>query len=134
TMPPASPRRRWLTTFARLSHLLLALAALVYLQGALALSPQEPVDAGAVTEMVLGRHLMVLVDDSNVLTIDDVRRPEFERRFEPVFVDTPYYGRTHSTYWFRLQLAFSEVGDPRLIEIAYPHLRQITLYQQTNAG
>lgn len=133
-MPPASTRRRWLVVLARMSQLLSALVALVYLQGAVALSPQEPVEAGAITEMVLGRHLMVLVDDSNVLTIDDIRRPDFERRFEPVFVDTPYYGRTHSTYWFRLQLAFRETGDPRLIEIAYPHLRHITLYQQTNGG
>jgi two-component system, sensor histidine kinase LadS len=133
-MPPDSRRQRWLQSVCGSSRWFLAVAVLLLGWAGNVLASPEPVNANAVTELVLGRHLMVLVDDTNLLNIDDIRRPEYERRFEPVFVDTPYYGRTHSTYWFRLQLAFDQPGDPRLIEIAYPHLRQITLYQQTNGG
>lgn len=120
---------------SRLSRWLLAFFVLTFMSGALAQSPQEPVEASnTVTELLLGRHLMVLTDNSSALTIEDIRRPEYAERFEPVFIDTPYFGRTQATYWFRLKLAFQENSDTRLVDIAYPHLRQITLYHQIDDG
>ncbi len=89
----------------------------------------EPLNADEAQDVVLGKHLMFMEDPQGVLLLDDILSPEYQSRFEPVFVDTPYFGRTHSTYWFRLQIAFSDAHAPRLLEIAYPHLKSITLYE-----
>lgn len=119
---------------SRFRFWLLAVFALVATSTTLAQSLHEPVVANAVTELALGRHLMALADDTHSLTIDDIRRPEHADRFEPIFIDTPYFGRTKATYWFRVKLAFREPAESRLIDIAYPHLRHITLYHQINDG
>lgn len=89
----------------------------------------EPLDMNLIDEATLGKHLMFLEDPQGVLLLDDILTDEYQSRFEPVFVDTPYFGRTRSTYWFRLQVAPNKANNPRLIEIAYPHLKSITLYE-----
>ncbi|HVL00141.1 MAG TPA: 7TM diverse intracellular signaling domain-containing protein, partial [Dongiaceae bacterium] len=89
----------------------------------------EPLDLNHIDEATLGKHLMFLEDPQGVLMLDDILTDDYQSRFEPVFVDTPYFGRTRSTYWFRLQVVPAKSSSPRLIEIGYPHLKSITLYE-----
>ncbi|MGC1509552.1 hybrid sensor histidine kinase/response regulator [Ketobacter sp.] len=89
----------------------------------------SPLEADEVGDLVLGRHLYMLEDSSGTLTLDDVRSRDTQQQFEPVFSDSPYLSRTHSTFWFRFQTRFDENALPLILEIGYPHLSHITLYQ-----
>lgn len=135
-MFPATLAQAWLHAVIDMNRARYVMAALLLTCASVCLGDlnQVPLSVGAETETVLGRHLMVLEDPQGTLQLDDVRLADYQSRFEPVFVDTPYYGRSHSTYWFRLRLAFEHDTRPRLLEIAYPHLRNITLYEQINDG
>ena len=122
TLHRALCRRRWVAA---------SLLLLLSLMGgqARAGTDMAPVQVGNQNEIVLGKHLSFLEDPQGTLLLQDILRPEYQQRFEPVFVDTPYFGRSHSTYWFRLQLSFPHDDMVRVLEIAYPHLKSITMYE-----
>lgn len=88
-----------------------------------------PIEASKVNDIVLGRHIYMLEDPSGTLLLDDVKTGNLQQQFEPVFSESPYLGRTHSTYWFRFQLEFKPDNSPLLLEISYPHLSDVTLFQ-----
>ncbi len=89
----------------------------------------SPIRADHVERLVLGKHLYSLEDAEGTLLLEDIHSEEIQQQFEPMFVDPPYLGRTHSTYWFRFQLDFVDSSQPLILEIGYPHLKHITLYQ-----
>lgn len=77
----------------------------------------------------MGRHLQMLEDPSGTLLIEDVRSPRLSRQFEPLFVDTPYLGRTHSVFWFRFDIDFKKHQEYVILELGYPHLKHIGLFR-----
>ena len=89
----------------------------------------NPIPTADVQNMALGRHLLMLEDPSGTLLVEDVRSTEFARQFEPLFVETPYLGRTHSVFWFRFDLDFSQGDSDLILELGYPHLKHIALYR-----
>ncbi|RLU03066.1 MAG: hybrid sensor histidine kinase/response regulator [Ketobacter sp.] len=91
-----------------------------------------PIKASEVQDMPLGKRLQILEDPSGTLLVEDVRSPDISRQFEPLFVDTPYLGRTHSVFWFRFDLDFSANDSDLILELGYPHLKHITLYRFEN--
>lgn len=88
-----------------------------------------PIDASKVTDLVMGKHLHMLEDASGTLLIEDVHSADLDHQFEPVFIDTPYLGRTHSVFWFRFEVDFKQQPSPLILEIGYPHLKHISLFQ-----
>ncbi|TNC85503.1 MAG: hypothetical protein CSH49_17745 [Alcanivorax sp.] len=94
-----------------------------------AVSNFAPIPTAEVNNLPLGRHLRMLEDPSGTLLVEDVRSTDFDRQFEPLFVETPYLGRTHSVFWFRFDLDFTEGNSDMILELGYPHLKHITLYR-----
>lgn len=135
-MFPAHLYQAWLHAVVDMNRVRIVMAALLLTCASVCLGDvnQVPLRATDSAEITLGRHLMMLEDPQGTLQLNDILLPDYQSRFEAVFVDTPYYGRSHSTYWFRLRLAFEKGDRPRLIEIAYPHLRNVTLYEQIGHG
>ena len=89
----------------------------------------SPIQTDHIESFVLGKHLYTLEDAEGTLLLEDILSDELQQQFEPMFVEPPYLGRTHSTYWFRFQLDFSASQRPLILEVGYPHLKHITLYQ-----
>lgn len=106
------------------------------LASSLALGASEvylPIAAHQVKDMAVGRHLQMLEDPSGTLLVEDVRTPRMMAQFAPVFADSPYLGRTHSVFWFRLNLDFSQLDSPLILELGYPHLKHISLFRFANS-
>ena len=102
---------------------------LVFCQTTLASGSLSPVHAASVQELVLGKYLYSLEDAEGTLLLEDMNSPVVQQRFEPVFFEQPYLGRTRSTFWFRFDIDFSQRSQPLILEIGYPHLKHITFYR-----
>jgi signal transduction histidine kinase len=89
--------------------------------------------AGKLDGVVLGRRMALLEDPSGKLSLEDVQRQA--SRFAMQSDDAPSYGYSHSTYWIRLHV---DNQGPRvrdwLLELAYPHLDDVTLYEPRQGG
>lgn len=120
------------------------LCALLMLASTMSSAAQTlvPVSAAEVQDVAIGRHLQMLTDPTGTLLLEDIRSPEIDKQFVPIFVDYPFLGRSHSVFWFRFQLDFSGTDQDMVLELDYPHLRHVSLYQfsgdqllmQQNAG
>lgn len=73
--------------------------------------------------------LEVLVDPGHNLSIDDVVSPRYADRFKPVAVDSPNFGITTATYWFRFSVDFGIRGHEKwLLLLDQPLMDHADLY------
>jgi len=81
----------------------------------------------------LAPHLLYLEDAKEILTIEQVREPGKNLQWQPVPNSSVNFGYSDAVFWFKLQLLNSESFPLRyVIEIAYPVLDQIDIYQITD--
>jgi signal transduction histidine kinase len=103
-----------------------------------------PMLAGAVefTEatrsLPLGQVMQVLEDPSGALVIGDVSSQALAARFKPHDKATLNAGYSRSVFWLKIDLHYAP-NDPHalrvwLLELAYPPLNHLDLYQPDNAG
>ncbi|AHM59179.1 multi-sensor signal transduction multi-kinase [Flammeovirgaceae bacterium 311] len=79
--------------------------------------------------------LFYLPDPDGSYTIDQITDSSFADRFKPAPKDSPNFGFMQNTLWFRIQLQDAAVTPKEfLLEIAYPALDSILLYQQSSSG
>lgn len=84
----------------------------------------------------------ILVDTTGDLGIDDVVKPEFQKRFTPFTKEIPSYGYSDATYWIRVSLSNeSERVLKRYLNLGYAALNHViffenngTAYQTTTTG
>ena len=88
-------------------------------------------------EVSLTEYFAVFEDPSRSLTMADVQHPDVASRFQGVRSPAAAlsYGFTRSAYWLRLRV-HNAADHPveRLLEIGYPLLSSIALYQPTTSG
>ncbi len=119
--------RAWLRT---LLLAVMACAACLRAAGA------EEVTVGAQDRHVLSRAFEYLEDPQGRLTVDDVRRPEWQARFQPVppVGAGANFGLTSSAFWLRVTLRSPADAPPDwLLEVAYPPLDQLEVHQEGRA-
>ena len=66
----------------------------------------------------------ILLDDSGLLTINEVSSPRYADAFRPLSKEDFNPGYTKSTFWFRITPPEGEW----LLEVTYPHLDSVNLY------
>ncbi|MGY2290158.1 hybrid sensor histidine kinase/response regulator [Pseudomonas sp. SDO528_S397] len=103
-----------------------------------------PLLAGAVEftdatqNLPLGRVMQVLEDPSGTLAIDDVSSPALADHFKPHDKNTLNAGYSRSVFWLKVSLHYRphKPDAPRawLLELAYPPLNQLDLYQPAADG
>lgn len=79
----------------------------------------------------LGPYLQMLVDPDSRLRIEQVSRPDWQSRFQPLPAQSGELnlGYSDASFWFRVELQWVEaVANPWLIEVDFPSLDQIELY------
>lgn len=83
----------------------------------------------------LNPYLSYLEDPDGTLTFDQIGNNNGERRWRKVSKTTVNFGYTASAFWFRLRLFNTEAESlDRLMEIAYPVLDHIDVYQAIPDG
>lgn len=86
----------------------------------------------------LGRTMQVLEDSSGRATIDQVTAPEAQARFHLNTDDVLNAGYSKSAFWIRLDLRYaprqSEIARNWLLELAYPPMDHVELYQADADG
>lgn len=103
-----------------------------------------PMLAGAVefnettTRLPLGQVMQVLEDPSGALTIGDISSPVLASRFKTHDKATLNAGYSRSVFWLKVDLHYraQRPDAPRrwLLELAYPPLNQLELYQPDSVG
>ncbi|MBF0443847.1 MAG: sensor histidine kinase [Oligoflexales bacterium] len=79
----------------------------------------------------LGRTAEYIEDPLNKLTIDDVNSSTSEALWRKSDKDTPGFGFSSSTFWFRLKIGNDyEKEKEFLVEIGYPLLNEIEFYSK----
>ncbi len=84
---------------------------------------------------VLGPYLYYLKDPKGELSISQVNTRGMRNRFKRSNAPAPGFGFTSSTYWFKFSLknpSYKQVS--RYLEIEYPLLDHVELYEPTPAG
>jgi signal transduction histidine kinase len=85
--------------------------------------------------IAVGRHLDWLVDASGTLDVDEVASPRMAARFVVSAHDSPSFGFTKDVLWLRLRVDNrDQVARPWLLELAYPHVDFVTLYEPRADG
>jgi len=115
----------------RLCAALLALAAAAASAGESHVVDLDP-QAGRV---VLNDALLLYVDESGKLDVNDVARPEMAARFTRPAGDPRNLGHIHSAVWIKFTV-HAAPGDtaPRVIELAYPFADSVKLYAPLPGG
>jgi signal transduction histidine kinase len=108
------------------------LAVVLAAQGVARAEASLPV-AGKLDGVPLGQRMALLEDPGGELTFADVQQKASSFRVQAD--DAPNYGYTHSTYWLRLHVD-NRSTSPRewLLELSYPHLDDVTLYEPHAGG
>src|ERR1700756_732511 len=98
-----------------------------------------PMLAGAVeftespSRLPLGQVMQVLEDPTAALTIGDISSPILASRFKPHDKATLNAGYSRSVFWLKIDLHYRpknpDVSRNWLLELAYPPLNQLELYQ-----
>ncbi|MBA3594237.1 MAG: PAS domain S-box protein [Polaromonas sp.] len=94
-------------------------------------------DIGNAGSYSLSRAFMVLEDPGAALTLDEVLKPALQAQFRPVVQSgsATNFGLTRSAFWLRIRLqAQPDTPAPWLLEVAYPALDQVELYQPAAGG
>lgn len=85
----------------------------------------------------LSNRFTVLEDSTNQLTLDDVRQPEAQARFQTLRQSGPAtnFGLTRSAIWLRIVLDVKAGTSPDwLLELAYPPLDDIQIHTPDGRG
>lgn len=86
----------------------------------------------------LGHYVQVFEDVSGTASIADVSSPVLANSFHPQRTEVLNVGYTRSVYWLRLDLEYrpQQMQGPRpwLLELAYPPLDHVDLYQSDAPG
>ncbi|MDP3606590.1 MAG: 7TM-DISM domain-containing protein, partial [Polaromonas sp.] len=119
-----------------LTALLLALAMLL-LAPAAARAQGGAMEIGKAGSYTLSRAFMVLEDPGAALTLDEVRQPAQQARFQPVAQggSATNFGLTRSAFWLRIELRPGpDTPSQWLLEVAYPALDRIEVYTPSAGG
>ena len=86
---------------------------------------------------LLGLYLEILEDPNGKLSLDSVTAPEYSSQFTPSQEEIPSYGYTKSVLWIRLKV-LNERGEvsrsPWALELGYPNMHYVDLYQLSDEG
>ena len=126
----AESRLRWAGFFALLSAFLIA-------HSASAFAADKVLEASRLDQEVvwLGQYFAVLEDPGRALTLADVMRPEFARRFAVSQAAASSYGFTRSAYWLRLTIRnASDQPVERMLEISFPLISSIQFHRPMADG
>jgi len=83
----------------------------------------------------LATYLSYIEDPNGTLTINQIRQPGRTNQWHRIPKTTVNFGYTDAAFWFRLRLTNIETAPlKRVIEIAYPVLDHIDVYQVTADG
>jgi signal transduction histidine kinase len=112
---------RWAGVFILLSAFLIALSSSAFAE-------DKVLDVSRLDQrkVELSEYFAVLEDPGRVLTLADVMRPEFARRFAIPQATMISYGYTRSAFWLRLPLSnASDKPVERMLEIGFPLISSI---------
>ncbi len=89
----------------------------------------------SMTNVPIGRHSALYVDDSGTMTFDQVRAAALAGDFEPSTIDSPKFGFTDASIWSKITLE-NPSSSPLVafLESKYQLLDYITLYMPTPEG
>ena len=98
--------------------------------------PASRIDVANVLDgLALGRRVGILEDPGGKLGIEDVSRPARQKEFRSSSRELTWLGRTESVFWLRLPVVnTSETSRVWLLELAYPHIDDLTLYRPRADG
>jgi len=85
----------------------------------------------------LGRHIEYLEDPEQSLTINDMNQKNISSQFITSYSDILNFGFSNSAYWFRFNIVSRSEESKKmnwLIEIAYPRLSNVELYEPLPSG
>jgi hypothetical protein len=86
-------------------------------------------------EWPLGHHLDLLEDPGGVLSIAQIRSPEYAQGFEASKVAVPNLGYTDSVYWVRFQAVNRSGHDGEwLLELDYSNMHRVSFYRPSAGG
>ncbi len=118
-----------------LAALLKILFIIILLPGVLKAQSEEFVILSSLDKVSLGKYVEILEDKTGNLTIEDIKKPEIQRRFVASEQDEPGFGFTSSVYWVRLNVTNQEEQEIRwFLEIGYPQIDNIELYIPDSNG
>jgi len=81
----------------------------------------------------LAPHLSYIEDAEEIFTIEQICKPHKNIHWQKITNDSVNFGYTDAVFWFKLQLINPEtVLLKRVLEISYPVLDQIDIYQFTD--
>jgi signal transduction histidine kinase len=93
------------------------------------------IDAGAVHELLLSRHVMILEDQTAQLTLDDIRSGKHDAEFKAATRDFPGLNSPKARFWLKFSINnTSPESRQLLLENRYPMLDYMTLYQEAADG
>ena len=82
-----------------------------------------------------GSFLDILEDAGGELTIRDILKDVYQQKFSPMKGQTPNFGYTRSTYWFRFTVKNqSQSRSKKILEVSYALLDYISLYVPDSQG
>ncbi|WP_168798682.1 diguanylate cyclase [Herbaspirillum sp. ST 5-3] len=118
----------WVRSAAR-AMALCVLHALILGAAPTALASDVAELSASVDEYPLGRHLQFLEDPSGALTLQDLLSGRFDQGFAHNRSDSPNFGFTDSSYWFRIDLLNREtIASEWLLELQYPLLDYVDVH------
>ncbi|HNJ35785.1 MAG TPA: 7TM diverse intracellular signaling domain-containing protein, partial [Leptospiraceae bacterium] len=80
---------------------------------------------------LLGPEMDLLVDENGTLNFQDVLSGKYIEKFQRATQAVPNFGFSGRVYWARLSLKNPGPSQEWLIQIAYPHLDSIKLYESS---
>ena len=82
-------------------------------------------------EFDLNPYIKILEDSSGNLNINDIISPKYNSKFKVNHQNVPNFGFTESVYWVKFRVIAENIkkSTPRVLEIVYPNIHYIDLYQ-----
>jgi two-component system, sensor histidine kinase LadS len=131
--PLAWPPLCWLSTAGSSCAVFLVLAGVV--TGAVAAESRVVDLETHAARVVLNDALLLYVDATGQLDIDDVARPAMAARFERPIGDPRNLGHIYSVVWIKFTVhAAAGEAVPRVLELAYPFADSVKLYAPKEGG
>ncbi len=83
----------------------------------------------------LGLHFEYFEDTSGKLTLQDIQKPEIQKKFKKTKKKVSNFGKTKSAFWFKFAVINQMTSDDKLIlESSWPLYDHIDLYIQNSSG
>ncbi|MBK6265679.1 GHKL domain-containing protein [Marivirga sp. S37H4] len=98
-----------------------------------ATSSQEPIiqlNQGKAHERI-GEDLMILIDETNQLTFDQIQSANYQEKFTRSKDEVPSLGLKNVTVWLKINIELLDsINTPYVLEIAFPTLDSICFFSQ----